>query len=285
MVVRIIGLLTLISVLHTTSGTQAYPLQPISPYDNIFAGTAAQLAPLSTRGEWNRPQFTLQYQQRLQQQQLLQQQRKEHIAQELDHQDQLQQLQLVHNQQQPPPPFPFPSRLPPQQSYLNKVLRRDPLLDSTSGLPPTPPYSYYPLPTLVVRADGQLPQLSSDASTLLSLPPLPLPASAPAGVVDLSTPVGACEVCMYAVQMKQRGTPYLCANINNPDMQVLCSSTLAAMLAQNRQQVYWNNYGCIRRGTDYLETWIRPCPPSVVCSWLLMPAGTTDIQFPLFCVC
>ena len=42
---------------------------------------------------------------------------------------------------------------------------------------------------------------------------------------------------------------------------------LSSLLWWMPSEVYWINYGC-QRSRDGEWSWVRPCPPHVICSWL-----------------
>lgn len=80
-------------------------------------------------------------------------------------------------------------------------------------------------------------------------------------------PVGMCEVCVYVMENHEQRQPYLCRGLKDPNYQKIAVQTLESMMWWLTNEVYWVNYGCERTNGAEVE-WIRPCPPTVICSWI-----------------
>jgi len=75
-----------------------------------------------------------------------------------------------------------------------------------------------------------------------------------------------CEICILVMQMKERGSPHLCAGLNT-NYYITCVEILESLLRADKALVYWLKNGCMHIDTEGPEI-VRPCPALSVCSWV-----------------
>jgi len=82
----------------------------------------------------------------------------------------------------------------------------------------------------------------------------------------VSTVHSFCEICILAMQMKERGEPHICAGLN-ANYYVTCVEVLESILRADKALVYWLKEGCMHLDSEGPEI-VRPCPAINVCSWV-----------------
>jgi len=75
-----------------------------------------------------------------------------------------------------------------------------------------------------------------------------------------------CEICIQVMQMKERGSPHLCAGLN-ADYYITCVEVLLSLLRADKALIYWLKNGCMHLDTTGAEI-VRPCPALNICSWV-----------------
>lgn len=75
-----------------------------------------------------------------------------------------------------------------------------------------------------------------------------------------------CEVCIMAVQMKQRAEPHICNGLN-ANYYTTCVEILESLLRADKAVVYWLKNGCMHMDSSGPEI-VRPCPALPICSWV-----------------
>jgi len=75
-----------------------------------------------------------------------------------------------------------------------------------------------------------------------------------------------CEICIQVMQMKERGSPHLCAGLNS-DYYITCVEILLSLLRADKALVYWLKNGCMHLDATGAEI-VRPCPAINICSWV-----------------
>lgn len=74
-----------------------------------------------------------------------------------------------------------------------------------------------------------------------------------------------CEICIMAVQMKERAEPHICAGLN-ANYYTTCVEILESLLRADKAVVYWLKNGCMHMDATGPEI-VRPCPALPICSW------------------
>ena len=87
--------------------------------------------------------------------------------------------------------------------------------------------------------------------------------------LPLYLPRKRCEICVTVLMRKIAQVPFLCHGLEY--YFETCNDVVASILHWYPNVVYWSyTGGCTKKGAVG-ETFVRPCPPHAICSWLASP--------------
>ena len=87
--------------------------------------------------------------------------------------------------------------------------------------------------------------------------------------LPLYLPRKRCEICVTVLMRKIAQVPFLCHGFEY--YFETCNDVVASILHWYPNVVYWSyTGGCTKKGAVG-ETFVRPCPPHAICSWLASP--------------
>lgn len=95
----------------------------------------------------------------------------------------------------------------------------------------------------------------------------------------------SCEICMMVMGRKIADSDELCGGLEHEDDRAICWNVVRALTAYDRYTIDWLYHsGCLRKTSS--NKWMQtiPCPPHVLCSWMMWTNNNIERPFCQFFV-